>query len=180
MPSKFFEVLGNQLKSRLLQTKDKKMVKKLTMLLPVLVILGFVSAAPANANWFTHAFHSATHAISHAAKSVAHGVEHDAKAIAKDAKVASKVFGRVAKEAANKACKKLLPGVLKIAIGKACKVAALEVSGACNAALDAETAGMGSIACDASGVVLYAECKHTGKMLTSMVRPITDKACNKI
>ena len=156
------------------------MVKKLTALLPMLIILGFVSAAPANANWFSHEFHKATHAISHAAKSVAHGVEHDAKVVAKDAKVASKVFGRAAKEAANKACKKLLPGVLNLAIGKACKVAAVEVSGACNAALDAETFGMGTIACEASGIVLYAECKHRGKMLTSMVRPITNKACDKI
>jgi len=156
------------------------MVKKLTALLPMLIILGFVSAAPANANWFSHEFHKATHAISHAAKSVAHGVEHDAKVVAKDAKVASKVFGRAAKEAANKACKKLLPGVLNLAIGKACKVAAAEVAGACNAALDAETFGMGTIACDASGIVLYAECKHRGKMMTNMVTPITNKACNKI
>jgi len=156
------------------------MVKKLTALLPMLIILGFVSAAPANANWFSHEFHKATHAISHAAKSVAHGVEHDAKVVAKDAKVASKVFGRAAKEAANKACKKLLPGVLNLAIGKACKVAAAEVAGACNAALDAETFGMGTIACDASGIVLYAECKHRGKMMTNMVTPITDKACDKI
>jgi hypothetical protein len=156
------------------------MVKKLTMLLPILVILGFVSTAPANAGWFSHAFHSATHAISHAAKSVAHGVEHDANVVAKEAKAASKVFGRVAKREANKACKKLLPGVLNLAIGKACKVAAVEVSGACNAALDAETFGMGTIACEASGIVLYAECKHRGKMLTSMVTPITNKACDKI
>ena len=146
----------------------------------MLIILGFVSAAPANANWFSHEFHKATHSISHAAKSVAHGVEHDAKVIAKDAKVASKVFGRAAKEAANKACKKLLPGVLNLAIGKACKVAAAEVAGACNAALDAETFGMGTIACDASGIVLYAECKHRGKMMTNMVTPITNKACDKI
>jgi hypothetical protein len=156
------------------------MVKKLTAILPMLIILGFVSAAPANANWFSHEFHKATHAMSHAAKSVAHGVEHDAKVVAKDAKVASKVFGRAAKEAANKACKKLLPGVLNLAIGKACKVAAAEVAGACNAALDAETFGMGTIACDASGIVLYAQCKHRGKMMTNMVTPITDKACNKI
>lgn len=156
------------------------MVKKLTALLPMLIILGFVSAAPANANWFSHEFHKATHAISHAAKSVAHGVEHDAKVVAKDAKVASKVFGRAAKEAANKACKKLLPGVLNLAIGKACKVAATEVAGACNAALDAETFGMGTIPCEASGIVLYAECKHRGKMMTNMVTPITNKACNKI
>jgi len=156
------------------------MVKKPTALLPMLIILGFVSAAPANANWFSHEFHKATRSISHAAKSVAHGVEHDAKVIAKDAKVASKVFGRAAKEAANKACKKLLPGVLNLAIGKACKVAAAEVAGACNAALDAETFGMGTIACDASGIVLYAECKHRGKMMTNMVTPITDKACDKI
>ena len=156
------------------------MVKKLTALLPMLIILGFVSAAPANANWFSHEFHKAAHAISHAAKTVAHGAEHDAKAVAKDAKVASKVFGRAAKEAANKACKKLLPGVLNLAIGKACKVAATEVAGTCNAALDAETFGMGTIPCEASGIVLYAECKHRGKMLTSMVRPITNKACDKI
>ena len=167
------------------------MVKKLTALLPMLIILGFVSAAPANANWFSHEFHKAAHAISHAAKTVAHGAEHvaktvahgaehDAKAVAKDAKVASKVFGRAAKEAANKACKKLLPGVLNLAIGKACKVAATEVAGACNAALDAETFGMGTIPCEASGIVLYAECKHRGKMMTNMVTPITNKACNKI
>ena len=146
----------------------------------MLIILGFVSAAPANAGWFSHAFHNATHAISHAAKSVAHGVKHDANVVAKDAKAASKVFGRAAKAAANKACKKLLPGVLNMAIGKGCKVAAAEVAGACNVALDAETAGMGTIACDASGVVLYAACKHHGKLLASMVTPITNKACNKI
>ena len=146
----------------------------------MLIILGFVSAAPANANWFSHEFHKAAHAISHAAKTVAHGAEHDAKAVAKDAKVASKVFGRAAKEAANKACKKLLPGVLNLAIGKACKVAATEVAGACNAALDAETFGMGTIPCEASGIVLYAECKHRGKMMTNMVTPITNKACDKI
>jgi hypothetical protein len=157
------------------------MVKKLTALLPMLIILGFVSAAPANAtSWLSHEFHKAKHSISHAAKSVAHGVKHDATVVSKDAKGVSKVFGRAAKETANKACKKLLPGVLNYTIGKACKAAAYEVSGTCIAAISPETFGMGAIACDAAGIELYAECKHGGKMTTNMVTPITNKACNKM
>jgi len=167
------------------------MVKKLTALLPMLIILGFVSAAPANASWLSHEFHKAKHAVSHAAKSVAHGIKHDAKVaskdakhdaklVSKDAKGVSKVFGRAAKETANKACKKLLPAVLNYTIGKACKAAAYEVSGTCIAAISPETFGMGAIACDAAGIELYAECKHGGKMTTNMVRPITNKACNKM
>jgi hypothetical protein len=163
------------------------MTKKLAMVLPMLLILGFVSASPANAHWWTKAWHSASSGIKHAANTVATGIKHDANTIAKDAKtvakdvkLAGKILGNAAKEAAKKACTKLLPPVLKMVVGKACKTAAVELAGSCNAALDVETMGMGTVACDASAVVLWSECRRLGKVGVEMIRPITDKACAKI
>ena len=145
------------------------MLNKFSLILSVLTIVTFTGAGSANANWFKHAFHKASHAVSHVAHVVATDTEKTAKATA-----------NFAKQKAAVACRKAMPVVLKKVVGKACKVAASEVGGLCNAALDAETSGVASVACDASAVVLYAVCKHEGKMALNMVNPIVNESCSKI
>jgi hypothetical protein len=145
------------------------MLKKFSLILSVLTIVTLTGAGSANASWWKHAWHKASHAVSHAAHVVATDTEKAAKAAA-----------HFAKHEAYVACRKAMPAVLKAVVGKACKVAAAEVGGACNAALDVETSGMASVACDASAVVLYAVCKHEGKMAVNMINPIIDESCSKI
>ena len=145
------------------------MLNKFSLILSVLTIVTFTGAGSANANWFKHAWHKASHAVSHVAHVVATDTEKAAKATA-----------NFARHEAAVACRKAMPAVLKAVVGKACKVAAAEVGVSCNAALDAETSGMASAACDASAVVLYAVCKHEGKMAVNMINPIVNESCSKI
>ena len=145
------------------------MLNKFSLILSVLIIVTFTGAGSANAKWFKHAFHKASHAVSHAAHVVATDTEKAAKATA-----------NFAKHEAAVACRKAMPALLNQVVGKACTKAAAEVGGLCNVALDAETGGVANVACDASAVVLYAVCKHEGKMAVNMINPIVNETCSKI
>lgn len=138
-----------------------------------LTAFAFISIAGSNAaeaHWWTKVYHEAKHAIKHEAHVVAHGVDHAKKLLEKDAKAA-----------AYKACLKGMPVVIEGVVGKACKAASVEVGLACNAALDAETSGLASVACTAVGVTLYATCTvEGGKVTRNMTETITHKACAKI
>lgn len=101
-------------------------------------------------------------------------------ASANDTETAAKETANFAKHAAAVACRKAMPALLNQVVGKACKVAASEIGGLCNAALDVETGGVAAVACDTSAVVLYYVCIHEGKMASNMINPIVNESCSKI
>lgn len=167
-------------------------MKKLSVFAVVLLLSAGWSGS-ASANWWSHTWHKFKHSVSHVTHVVATGVETAAKDTAKEAKVVGKDIAKAAKDAARfvkehakTICKKAIPKVLNVVVGKYCKSAAAQAEADClggTAEMDAlgpEGVAASAAVCTGLSVDLYADCKASGKFAVRMIKPLTSMACNKI
>ena len=144
------------------------------MILAVAVAWG---AAPAEAGWFSHTFHSVTHTVSKVANKTADTIKDGGEIVVH---TADKIREPLESGARN-LCKTVLPSAINPVIGQSCKAAGAEAGTICNAELDLETEGAASPACDALGIILAQSCRRAGSAVKKAeIDPAIKSACNKI
>jgi hypothetical protein len=132
-------------------------------------------------------FGKADQAIKTGIKTIGHGVETGVRKFGGEVRHGMNVFGGEMvkgfmwmKDHARLVCRKVVPTIIKQALGRSCKSTAAKFELECNGELDAETEGLAAPACIAGGALILQECKAEVDVTMSIVKPVTKLACDKI
>ena len=143
-------------------------------------------------------FGKADQAIKTGIKTIGHGVETGARKFGGEVRHGMNVFGGEVRHGMNVfggemvkgfmwmknharlVCRKVVPTIIKQALGRSCKSTAAKFELECNGELDAETEGLAAPACIAGGALILQECKAEVDVTMSIVKPVTKLACDKI